>query len=1498
MSSINPLNSIPIFPSPPVTTSSTVSPVVADQTTSAATPSTASTNSNPPVTNSASVGFSSNLPQRFIDEIVKPVSGYDPRSLGVQVTIEADTLGRPVLNLIHSHRIKGEEKSFNYRIVFSGEKYDLPARIILGETNVVTLPVDALDDEKKTKTQDAFRALTISDPKLYKRFNPSGFELADYQLEAVDKGLRSLEERKAAMIVMPTGTGKTVVAWDLMDKYLNRARIEGQKVLFIVNNKLILDGAQKKLKQQFGEKYSTSQVYDQVTDCSGDVIFTTPASLNTVRGEDGKTKLNELLNNNLIAMAIYDEVHHLPANSYAATLKIIKDRNPESVHVGFTATPERMDDKDVFEFFGNQVTFELPLFEAKTMGYLTPMKILQCDGSINPKNKSPILPGTELHETYLEQRYLPARYPDIVSAYRNLTKDLDEKKTLILAPNNDKAEELANYFTNQSIPAVALTSKQKTGEYSKDYFDEHYQAWTNGQWNEGSVYIDKEVPKVAVAVDMFREGVDVPDIGCLLLWRYTNSLPLLLQMIGRGLRPSPGKTHLVIGDLVGQSRNLEIMQFLADSIESNRKGTTTIKSGEEFVQLAKEYGVEIGDEVAESFDNFFKDIPAQMVRRYRAYHRITSPTDHQKLEEYIQDVCNENWQKLLVQDLETDQNPRSEEVPNRFYDKLDDAKKVDKSNADFANDIRAFFLPAFYPYGTNMQDLYGTSQRIPVTAASEMVYFKIYDLLSKRIPEDPDHTKTERILNKLFPEFDPDKYSKIKKRASNLRTLRVEVFNKYIRKDMMQALLDAVFKAGLITKDKPLYKWLEQINAEMDASDEFSDQTELLAAEELKGDKLGHKPTQDKLIELYSMHPRINNQLSVDDFELEPEKFRAKLKEKNLLNFNSSLPKILSEFNKVVDQYINASEADSCTHLKSITQFLSQIDLEQIERSNITQYYLKNFVEEIKRLKFAGKLNLNTQGEDFQEFFAQLDKVIEKFISIASFKDSEDSSTTIINLYPNSTHFKAVILNKEHKYPFLHLLSSHLSVLNLRRPLPEADFALKTDNLGRTNICLRGFEEFEILYDQATNDAAKQKIIRAAIDSFELLLKDFDLTKLVFIIGKKTEENRIHDISAALAKHLRTKYNNDVIIGASFWADNTPIINEPFDLSADSVIAPLSSLQSQTLTKTGGLKNFYTELNRIKDLVQPTILSLKTLALSATSQTPKGKAALDFLKSELDKGICFNSRFENIIDLVKTLRSILDSSPNEAELNEEQIRLSAVSIFFCSQLDRINFSTRKLIQSMLMQYSQIIRQTREHDALTLPEDIFNEMQEFLDFTINNLKTSYLTPEDFHSYIKEENCLFKKINTLYIQNLQTISATAQTKGIINTSSVPVEAAQNPDNEAGPPFFDKRGEQALWITKVPKKAPKKASRLARSREPEFAHTVHWDRRCQVIKDARSQQQDVEDTTYELLGFRGENATNSRGCVILCQCCRTDKNRYSFGTFKKRDYPASVIESHGES
>ncbi len=993
---------------------------------------------------------------------------------------------------------------------------------------------------------------------------------------------------------------------------------------------------------------------------------------------------------------------------------------------------------------------------------------------------------------------------------------------------------------------------------------------------------------------MFREGVDVPDIGCLLLWRYTNSLPLLLQMIGRGLRPSPGKTHLVIGDLVGQTRNLEMMQFLADSIESNRKGKTTIKSGEELVELAKESGVEIGDEVAESFDSFFKDVPAQMVRRYRAYHRITSEADHQKLEEYIKDVCLESFYQVGMQDGEAREELEQKFGEKFFYQNFDDAVNRVEHNSLDADLFRHFFEPAFYPYRTDLDDLEKYDRkRIPVTAASEMVYFKIYDLLAERITNDPDHTKTESILHKLFPEFDPDRYSKIKKRASNLRTLRVEVFNKFNRKDMMQTLLQEVFQEGLISEDQPLYQWLEQINAEMQAADEFSDQTELLAAEELKGDKLGHKPTQDRLIELYSNHPILKDKLSYEDFELKPEAFRAKLEKLGILNYDRSISQMLIKFRQEVKKFTDASTNDAKAKLQSLTEFLSRLDLEKLNTNSISVKNFQNFVDIIKDLTDSENLANNPLSEENQELLSKLDKVIEKFITVSLQKDPQSSSTTVLyRASPYSKSFRAEVLKSSSKYPFLDLLFSYLRSQDYMR---QVDIALKTDSLGRTNICLSGFQEFETLYNQATSDEAKQKITRAAIESFEDLLKGFDLTNLVFIIGQNRFEDGIHDISAALAKHLKTNYDNDVIIGASFSQDMIPSIEKPFDLSVDSTIAPLSPMESQRLRQPDRQKNnrvnqFYQDLYKTRDLVQPTISSLKNRASRTNSQTPDGKAALAFLIEELEDGSSYNMKFEYIKNLVEALRSILDSSSDTAELNEEQIRLSAASIFFnhpskTGHLDRVKI--RAKIQVMLNQYSWIIKQSREHDEIELPQEIFTEMQGFLNFTLDAIrdKSTKLRYETLQPYIRSENNLFTKVNTLYLKSLEAIRK--KNKAII--SSAPAENTQSQGNAEAPPFFDKNGKLALWLTHKKNATPS----LVRA-----AYKVHWDKACTEIEKAHvSKTQSVTETTFKDLDLKGLTS-GSHGKVSLCKKCGTDRPPKPFDRFTKADNPAGVIEGHGQS
>ena len=198
-----------------------------------------------------------------------------------------------------------------------------------------------------------------------------------------------------------------------------------------------------------------------------------------------------------------------------------------------TATPERMDGRDIYEVCDYNVPYELPLADAINKGMLVPFHYYGIYDDTD-YSKLHVVKGrydvAELHAAYMENE----GRRDLI--YKYYCK-YGSKRALGFCCTREHAEEMAKEFCKRGIPAVAVYSDAH-GEFSE----------------ERDVAIEKlksgEI-RVIFSVDMFNEGVDVPSVDMVMFLRPTESPTVFLQQLGRGLRKSNGKEYLNVLDFIG-----------------------------------------------------------------------------------------------------------------------------------------------------------------------------------------------------------------------------------------------------------------------------------------------------------------------------------------------------------------------------------------------------------------------------------------------------------------------------------------------------------------------------------------------------------------------------------------------------------------------------------------------------------------------------------------------------------------------------------------------------------------------------------------------------------------------------------------------------------------------------------------------------------------------------------------------------------------------------------
>lgn len=231
-------------------------------------------------------------------------------------------------------------------------------------------------------------------------------------------------------------------------------------------------------------------------------------------------------------LIVIDEFHHAAATTYQRVL----DYFTPSFLLGITATPDRLDGKDVFAICDGNVAYEMDFIEAVRRSWLAPFQYYGIYDDIDYSQIRWTGMGYDEDELLQAQRN-EENAATIFTAW----KQRKQTRTLAFCSSIGQADYLADYFRRQGVTAISLHSR--TIEMTRT---EAIQRLTDGTL------------AIIFTVDLFNEGVDIPAVDTLLFVRPTESLAIFVQQIGRGLRLFDGKSHCVIIDLIGNYRNADI----------------------------------------------------------------------------------------------------------------------------------------------------------------------------------------------------------------------------------------------------------------------------------------------------------------------------------------------------------------------------------------------------------------------------------------------------------------------------------------------------------------------------------------------------------------------------------------------------------------------------------------------------------------------------------------------------------------------------------------------------------------------------------------------------------------------------------------------------------------------------------------------------------------------------------------------------------------------------
>jgi superfamily II DNA or RNA helicase len=385
-------------------------------------------------------------------------------------------------------------------------------------------------DKKEEKIQELFKPRGVQIEALY--------ELKKTRLEGMDK----------ALVVAATGLGKTFLA--AFDS------IKFKKILFVAHREEILIQSERSFKS-IRPNATTGFLGNGKKDLDCDILFATVQTL-------GKKEYfnKENFKENHFDYIIIDEFHHAVASYYKNIINYFKPK----FLLGLTATPDRLDNKDVFAICDYNTVYEIGLKKAINKDYLVPFRYY---GIYDPTDYDQVqFKNGKYNDKELEKALMINKRAELVM---NNYKKFNSKRAMGFCTSKAHAEYMAKFFNENRIPSCAVYSGIN-GEQALDRSEAL------------SKFRNKEI-NVMFSVDMFNEGLDIPLIDLVMFLRPTQSPTIFFQQLGRGLRKATGKKYLNVLDFIGNYKKAVLVPFLLTgdtTLIRNRSNTRLLPKEEEY----------------------------------------------------------------------------------------------------------------------------------------------------------------------------------------------------------------------------------------------------------------------------------------------------------------------------------------------------------------------------------------------------------------------------------------------------------------------------------------------------------------------------------------------------------------------------------------------------------------------------------------------------------------------------------------------------------------------------------------------------------------------------------------------------------------------------------------------------------------------------------------------------------------------------------------------------
>ncbi len=334
------------------------------------------------------------------------------------------------------------------------------------------------------------------------------------------------EGKHRALLISATGTGKTYASAFALRE------INAKKVLFLVHREQIAKQAINSYKKVFGNTKTFGLLSGNSKVINADYLFATMQMMS-------KEESLRMFRPDEFETIIIDEVHKAGAKSYQRIMEYFRP----AFWLGMTATPERTDGYDIYQLFDHNIAYEIRLQQAMEENLLCPFHYfgitdLEIDGEIADDSQNAINDLKKFNYLTSDER---VKYILEKASYYGHSGS--RVKGLIFVSRREVGLELSRKFNEAGLRTVFLsgdTSQQLREEYIERLsMDEPFADCLD--------YI--------FTVDIFNEGVDIPEVNQVIMLRPTQSPIIFVQQLGRGLRKAANKEYVVILDFIGNYAN-------------------------------------------------------------------------------------------------------------------------------------------------------------------------------------------------------------------------------------------------------------------------------------------------------------------------------------------------------------------------------------------------------------------------------------------------------------------------------------------------------------------------------------------------------------------------------------------------------------------------------------------------------------------------------------------------------------------------------------------------------------------------------------------------------------------------------------------------------------------------------------------------------------------------------------------------------------------------------